>query len=101
MNPIDENRAQIEELCRRYGVRRLDAFGSVLRDDFDATRSDVDFVLEFEPDSNRNRFHDYFDLRDALSKLLGRRVDLVMDGAVRNRFIRAAIERSRQPVYGT
>ena len=57
-------------------------------------------ITRFEPDSSRNRFHDYFDFRDALSKLLGRPVDLVMDGAVRNRFIRAAIERSRQPVYG-
>lgn len=99
-NLIEQHRGGIEALCREYGVRRLDAFGSAVRDDFDPERSDVDFVLEFETDPSRNRFHDYFDLRDRLSELLGRPVDLVMARAVRNRFIRAAIEASRQVVYG-
>ncbi len=39
------------------------------------------------------------DLREPLSNLLGRPVDLVMDGAVRNRYIKAAIEATRQSVY--
>jgi hypothetical protein len=41
MHPlIDNNRQAIAELCRRHAVRRLEAFGSILRDDFDAGRSD-------------------------------------------------------------
>ena len=97
---IEKHRSAIEALCREYRVRRLDVFGSAVRDDFDPERSDVDFVIEFAPDPGRNRFHDYFDLRDDLSGVLGRPVDLVMEGAVRNRYIRAAIERSRRLVYG-
>ena len=47
---IDDHRAEIEVVCRQYHVRRLDVFGSVIRDDFDSDRSDVDFLVEFERD---------------------------------------------------
>ncbi|MDQ3480300.1 MAG: nucleotidyltransferase domain-containing protein, partial [Actinomycetota bacterium] len=47
---LEDKRAQIEELCRHFRVRRLDVFGSAIRDDFDPGRSDVDFLVEFEPD---------------------------------------------------
>ena len=41
----------------------------------------------------------YFDLQEELTALLGYPVDLVMSGAVRNPYIRADIERSREPLY--
>jgi predicted nucleotidyltransferase len=65
---------QITEFCRRNHIRRLALFGSVLRDDF-TPESDVDVLVEFEPD---HRFT-YFTLarvEDDLSALLGRKVDL-------------------------
>jgi hypothetical protein len=96
---IATNRAEIERLCREFGVRRLDVFGSVIREDFDPSRSDVDLLVEFEPDAPT--FHRYFGLREALEDLLGRRVDLVMAGAVRNRYIRADIEATREVVYAS
>lgn len=96
---LDDKRAQIEELCRQFRVRRLDVFGSAIRDDFDPDRSDVDFLVEFESDPDLNTFLAYMDLREALSHLLGRPVDLVMAGAVRNRYIKAAIEATRESVY--
>ncbi len=96
---LDDKRAQIEELCRQFRVRRLDVFGSAIREDFDPDRSDVDFVVEFDRDPERNLFRDYMDLRQALADALGRPVDLVMEGAVRNRYIRRAIQATRRPVY--
>jgi hypothetical protein len=43
MHPlIENNREAITRLCRLHGVRSLEAFGSILRDDFDTGRSDVD-----------------------------------------------------------
>ncbi len=96
---IDKKRAQIEALCRRYRVRRLDVFGSAIRDDFDPGRSDVDFLVEFEKDPDLNTFHAYMDLREALADLLGRPVDLVMPSAIRNPYIKADIEATREPVY--
>lgn len=96
---IDDHRAQIADLCRTFGVRQLDVFGSAARDDFDPARSDVDFLVDFEPDEHRNRFRDYFALRDALARLLGRPVDLVMARALTNHYLEAAIDAERQVVY--
>lgn len=98
---IAKHREAIKALCRQYGIRRLEVFGSAARvDDFDPARSDVDFLLEIDP----NRTHafsmeDYLDFQDALSQLLGCPVDLVVADSVRNPYVRADIERSREVVY--
>lgn len=100
MNPaIAQHRSEIETLCRRFHVARLEVFGSAVRDDFDPERSDVDFLVEFETGGGFNAFDAYFDLREALMALLGRSVDLVMPGAVRNPYVRAAIETDRTLLY--
>jgi len=96
---IERHRADIEALCRSYRVKRLDVFGSAIREDFDPGRSDVDFLVEFEPDPGRNTFHAYMDLRDELSRLLGRPIDLVMPSGLRNRYIVQEVEATREPVY--
>ena len=97
---IDRYRPQIEALCRTYRVRRLDVFGSAVREDFDPVSSDVDFLVEFEPDPELNVFHAYMGLRDELSRLLERPVDLVMPSGVRNRYFAQEIANTREPLYG-
>jgi hypothetical protein len=63
----------IAEFCRQNHIRRLALFGSILRDDF-GPNSDVDVLVEFEPDKTPGlRF---FGLQQELSELLGRKVDL-------------------------
>lgn len=96
---IESKRAALAELCRRMNVRRLELFGSATRDDFDPARSDLDFLVEFDPDSTRSALSTYFDLKDELEVLFGRRVDLVMPRAVQNPFVRASIDRSRRLLY--
>jgi len=96
---IDQLRPRIAELCRRYRVRRLEAFGSVTRPDFDSTTSDVDLIVEFAdtgPDGAADR---YFGLHDALEAILGRRVDLVVRGAVQNPYFLEAVDRERLSLY--
>jgi predicted nucleotidyltransferase len=89
----------IAAICRQYGIRRLGVFGSAARaSDFEADRSDVDFLLEFEPDA-RPDLETYFSAKAALERLLGREVDLVELGALRNPFLRREIERQRETVY--
>jgi len=44
--PIPIDRERIAEFCRAHGIRKLSLFGSVLRDDFDPARSDVDALGE-------------------------------------------------------
>ena len=97
---IEQNRIPILQLCRRFGVRRLDAFGSVLREDFDPQRSDVDFVVEFVDTSPRGAADRYFGLLFGLEKLIDRRVDLVMSGALKNPDLRDEIARSRVSIHG-
>lgn len=86
-------------ICRSFGVRRLDAFGSAVREDVDPARSDVDHLVDFAHDEERNRFLDYFAFRHALARLLDRPVDLVMADALTNRYLEAAIDAERQLVY--
>jgi uncharacterized protein len=91
----------LKALCERYDVARLEVFGSAARGvDFDPAASDVDFLVEFKAESQLNPLHQFFDFADALKDLFGRPVDLVEACAVRNPFIRAAIDRSREVVYG-
>jgi uncharacterized protein len=81
---IIPHRQELAELARRYGVRRLEVFGSILRDDFDESSSDIDIVVEFKPRSGASGFRQYFDLKTKLETLLGRPVDLVELGAMEN-----------------
>ena len=97
---IMEHRSEIAALCRRFGVRRLAVFGSAARGaDFDPQRSDVDFVVAFERIDGAS-LDEFLALRDALAAAVGRPVDLVMEGSVRNPFIQAGIQRSAETVYG-
>ena len=99
MSPlIKDNLEEIGRLCRLYGVRKLELFGSILRRDFDPERSDVDLLVEFEA-GVANSFTNFLDLKEALEHLLGRRVDLVELRAIRNRRLRHHIEQSKSPVY--
>lgn len=101
MHPsISAHASEIEELCRRYGVERLAVFGSAARDDFDAEASDVDFLVEFRGEARRRAFDNYFGLKEGLSAVLGRPVDLVTDRSLRNPYFLAEVEASRQVVYG-
>lgn len=97
---IETKQAEIAELCRRHHVRRLELFGSAARGDFDAARSDVDFLVEFDRRQHEAlSFKNYFNLKESLERLLGRSVDLVELMAVRNPYLKASIERSREAVF--
>jgi predicted nucleotidyltransferase len=88
----------IAELCRRFGVKRLEAFGSAVRADFDPASSDADFRVEFEPVANMPALRQYFGFAEAMRALLGRKVDLVA-GEIRNPYVRAEFERDRELVF--
>jgi predicted nucleotidyltransferase len=96
---LEHNRDAIARLCARYGVVRLDVFGSALSEDFRPGESDVDLLVEFGPMDGYAKAVAYFDLLDELEELLGVEVDLVMTGAVKNRYIARDIERTRRLLY--
>lgn len=95
---VESKRQAVADLCRRSGVKRLEVFGSATRDDFDVVSSDVDLLVEFD-DTAKRSLAAFFDLKDALEQVFARPVDLVMPDAVRNPYVRAAINRDRQVLY--
>lgn len=96
---IENKREAIADLCRRFGVVRLYVFGSAVRDDFRPGGSDVDLLVDFGSMDGRSKAHAYFDLLDELRRVLGTEVDLVMVGAVKNRYIARDIELTKQELY--
>lgn len=77
------DRGAIARACEQYGVARLRLFGSVLTDRFDSATSDIDFLVDFRDDAPKG-IAPFFGLKEALERIVGRRVDLVEAGAVRN-----------------
>ncbi len=96
---IESKRLELEALCRRFGVARLEVFGSAADGRFDPARSDLDFLVEFCADSALGPADAYFGLLWALEALFQRPIDLVEAGAIRNRFLRKSIDLSRALVY--
>jgi hypothetical protein len=81
-------------------VRRLELFGSAARGDFDARRSDVDFLVEFDRGhAEAFSLKAYFEFEAALEQLLGRKVDLVEESRLRNPYLKASVKQSREPVF--
>ena len=98
---VEGKRAEVALLCERYGVERLDLFGSAAGEGFDPEESDLDFVVSFERRDPQDLFRRYFGLEEDLEALFGRNVDLVMEGALENsRRFAANVEGSRVPLYG-
>ena len=100
MHPaIAQHRSGIAAICQRYGIRRLEVFGSAARaDDFDPDHSDADFLVEFAPDVQPG-LDSIFGAKAALETLLGRGVDLVEPGAVRNPYVLANINRHHEIIF--
>jgi predicted nucleotidyltransferase len=89
--PVDlaDRRDALAALCRRFGVARLELFGSAARAvDFVPGRSDIDLLVTLAPGA-RDDLAGFADLHAALEALFGRRVDLLE---------REAVEASRNPI---
>lgn len=87
--PIPVDREKVAAFCRKWKVRELSLFGSVLRDDF-GPESDVDVLVELAPDSEADLF-DWVDMIDELRTIFGRDVDLVERTAIENPYRRRHI----------
>src|SRR5690606_30475 len=96
---LEEHRDEIADLCRRFGVRRLEVFGSASTGAFRPGESDFDFRVEFESPEAPGYAARYFGLKQELEDLLGASVDLVVERVITNRFFRASVDESRHPLY--
>lgn len=99
LKEIEARRGEMESLCREFGVRRLDVFGSAAANMVLPATSDLDFLVEFESPGAPGYADRYFGLLEALGDLFGRRVDLVVESAMRNPYFRQSVERTRSQLY--
>jgi predicted nucleotidyltransferase len=98
ISDVEAHREEIGALCRRYGVKRLEVFGSAATDEFDEETSDVDFVVSFA-DKSPGYADRFLDFAEALEDLLGRDVDLVTEQSISNPYFRKSVNDSRELVY--
>ena len=89
-----------EQICKKWNITRFEVFGSVLRNDFNRKRSDVDVLMTFAPGAVIG--WDLFELPDELEEIFGRPVDLSTRRSIEqspNRIRKQAILESAQTVY--
>ncbi len=96
---VEEHADELKLLCLIYGVRRLDLFGSASTDLYESGESDLDFLVEFQPEALSAYADAYFGLLEALCRLFGRPVDLVVESAIKNPYFLQSVEQTRTPIY--
>jgi len=96
---VNEKIGELRSLCDRFGVVKLELFGSAVNGDFDEANSDLDFLVEFQRLESMNAFHQYFGFQHALEDLFGRNIDLVHAKAMRNPYFIESVNQSRIPIY--
>ena len=100
MTPLlSEHRTELEALCHRYHVRRLELFGSAATDQDRPGDSDLDFLVAFDPLPPGTYADTYFGLLESLENLFKRRVDLVVACAIKNPYFLKSIERTKALLY--
>lgn len=95
--PINIERDWLEDFCRRWKVRELPLFGSVIREDF-GPQSDIDFLVSFLPEEEWDLL-DFVNIQIELSDRFARHVDLVEKKGIRNPFRRRHILANHQVIY--
>lgn len=101
MKLIEVNIAKIIMLCKKYRVKTLAVFGSILTDRFNEN-SDIDLLVDFDTTDHEqwDYVSNYFDFRDSLENLLGRKIDLIEDRGIRNPLFRKVVDSKKQLIYG-
>jgi uncharacterized protein len=90
---------ELQIICRRYDVARLEIFGSATRADFDENKSDIDFIVHFRNEKAKGLFDRYWGLAEELEKNFGRPIELLTERMIRNPHFRAAVDAERQTIY--
>lgn len=100
MKLIELNMDKIHALCRKYKVKTLAVFGSILTDKFNE-KSDVDFLVNFEDEVTYHTYADnFFDLMHSLGEIFNREIDLVDESEIKNRYFKEEVNETKRLIYG-
>lgn len=95
---LSEHLEPLRELCRRYGVERLEVFGSAAKGTFDPATSDLDFIARFRDPLEPGYCDRFCGFADAAEVLMGRPVDLLTERMIRNPSFREDVDAVRRVV---
>ena len=98
MNLIQAHTKELHKACEQSQVKELYVFGSVLTDQFDLD-SDIDFIVTIDESDPLEYTEYYFQLKFALEKIFGRKIDLLEQKAIRNKVFQDMVDREKQLVY--
>ncbi len=99
MIQIEKNRKTINELCENHNVERLYLFGSATGGSFN-DNSDIDFLVRFKNIDMAKYFENYMALKDKLTKIFKRDIDLVEEQTLKNPILIQSINNSKELIYG-
>ena len=97
---LDSYRNKISKLCEKHKVKHLFAFGSVLTNKF-SDASDVDLLVDINSQDPITYAENYFELKFDLENLLKRKIDLLEERALKNKYFMENINKSKKLIYGT
>ena len=90
----------IADVCQRYGILRLELFGSIATELFDPARSEIDFLVTFPDDYDYGpwlaRLQDF---ETELAEVIGGRVDVVLSSVLRKPRFRAEADKTRRVIF--
>ncbi|MCF7873863.1 MAG: nucleotidyltransferase domain-containing protein [Candidatus Omnitrophica bacterium] len=89
---------KIKEICNKLHIKKLALFGSATTDEF-SPKSDIDILVEFDIQRNKNLFNAYFALKEELENLFQRSVDIVVEHSIKNPYLKQTINSTRKTVY--
>ena len=101
MHPtVEQHLDEIRAAAERYGVEKLEIFGSAMTPEFDPERSDVDFIVHYPEGYEYGPFGKrLFDLEEEITAILGREAQLVMTKALNKDHFRESANRTRMTIY--
>ena len=95
---VSDHAAAIRSACSRHSVSSLAIVGSAARADFDPACSDIDVLVDFM-DADINYFRAFMGLRDELTSILGRKVDVITRRGIRNQLLLRSLENDAIQLY--
>ena len=99
MSLSEENISQLKKLGRKYRVKTLSVFGSVVAGDFNSA-SDIDFAVDFEEEDPLKYADLYFGLKQNLENLFKRDIDLIELRGIKNQVFKKELEATQVLIYG-
>lgn len=95
---IEDNKEKLKELCRRYNVKSLFAFGSVCTDKFN-DQSDIDLLIAFNAMDFGDYADAYFDIAEEFENIFKRPVDLITDKSLSNPYFINSLNKTKTLIY--